>query len=191
MSALDRRRFLQTIATLVPAGALTGCAGTDRAGALEGPTLDAVGEAALPGELGPEGIRGAVAGFRQWLAEYQPVAELNHGYGTGELEYTPPHPGPGWTAQLAALDLEAERRHGMRFAGLTLDQRREMLRGVLARERSAGLPDPADARHVALGLLAHFYGSPAATDLCYRASIGRYGCRPLADAVQRPRPLGS
>jgi len=189
MSALDRRRFIQSIATAVPASALVGCAGAVRSTAMESRTLDAVAEAILPSELGPGGMRRALAGFRQWLAEYRPAAEVNHGYGTGELGYTPAHPGPGWAAQLEALDLEAQQRYGAGFVELTAEQRREMLRGHLARERAASLPDPADARHVALGLLAHFYASPQAADLCYRASIGRFGCRPLTEVGRRPPSL--
>ncbi len=44
-------------------------------------------------------------------------------------------------------------------------------------------------RHVAVGLLAYFYATPAATDLAYRAKISRHTCRPLAYASRRPRPL--
>jgi hypothetical protein len=50
------------------------------------------------------------------------------------------------------------------------------------------MPAPADAHHVALGLLAWFYASPAAEDLCYRAAIGRGSCRSLADVERAPAP---
>jgi hypothetical protein len=195
MNALDRRRFLQTIATAVPAGAAIGalqsCARGEAASGLDGETLDAVAEAVLPSELGPDGMRRAVLGFRQWLAAYQPAAELNHGYGTAELDYTPAHPGPGWTAQLEALDLEAIERHGTPFARLDRDARVRMIRAAIERDRADRLGDPVEARHVAVGLLAHFYGSPEAANLCYRAAINPYQCRPLATAGDKPAWPGS
>jgi hypothetical protein len=42
---------------------------------------------------------------------------------------------------------------------------------------------------VALALIAHFYESSAATDLCYEAKIGRATCRPLADSHRKPLPM--
>ena len=42
------------------------------------------------------------------------------------------------------------------------------------------MPNVAEANHVAVALLAHFYESSAAADLCYEAHIGRETCRPLA-----------
>ena len=41
----------------------------------------------------------------------------------------------------------------------------------------------------AVALLAHFYASPAATDLCYEARIGKDTCRPLAQSSRKPLPL--
>lgn len=189
MSALDRRRFLQTVAAAVPAGTLAACAGDGTPQALPGDTLDALAEVALPAELGPQGIARTVAGFRRWLAEYRPVAELNHGYGTGDLEYTPAHPGPGWASQLEALDLEARQRHGVRFAELDTERRAMMVRATIARERMERLGDAADARHVAVGLLAYFYASPEAANLCYQAAIGQYSCRSLEQVSARPTDL--
>ncbi|HWP38672.1 MAG TPA: gluconate 2-dehydrogenase subunit 3 family protein [Gemmatimonadales bacterium] len=190
MSALDRRRFLQAIATAVPAGATLGtvqaCSPAPVSSALDGDTLDALAEIVLPGELGPEGRSRAVAAFRGWLADYQPASELNHGYGTAALEYAPAHPSPGWAAQLEALDLESQQRYGVAFARLDRDQRTSMVRVAIERDRSATLGDPAGARHVAVGLLAHFSASPQAANLCYRAAIDSYRCRPLADVTRRP-----
>jgi hypothetical protein len=192
VSALDRRRFLRTVAASVPAAtALTACAGDNSGSTLEGNALDALAEVALPPELGPEGRTRAVAGFRQWLAEYRPVAELNHGYGTGELAYTPAHPGPAWTAQLEALDLESTERYGVRFASLDAERRAGMVRAAIARDRTDRLGDPADARHVAVGLLSYFYATPEAADLCYRAEIGRFACRRLDQVSHRPAARGS
>jgi hypothetical protein len=54
---------------------------------------------------------------------------------------------------------------------------------------AGGLPEIDRAPHIAVGLLAHFYSSAAAQDLCYRARIGKGTCRPLAESPRRPLPL--
>jgi hypothetical protein len=38
-------------------------------------------------------------------------------------------------------------------------------------------------------MLAHFYESPEAADLCYEAQIGKNQCRPLAASLRKPLPL--
>lgn len=194
MSEINRRAFLKTVATAVPAvaaGTTAACAPvrTGGAGALDHQTVLALANVVLPNELGAEGVARAVAGFEAWVAGFRPATEVTHGYGTGDLEYTAAHPGPGWAAQLQALDLEAQARFGQAFAVLHPDQRTAMIRQQLARERSDRLPDPAQARHVALGLLAWWAQTPEATNLCYQAKIDPYTCRPLAQQAERPSAL--
>ncbi len=193
---IDRRRFLGWAATALPVAALGGCADADapaaKSAAAAGPedaALDALAEAVLPSELGAAGRGRTVADFRQWLAGFEPVAELNHGYGTGDIDYAPADPGPGWMAQLRALDLESQQRFGRAFAALDAEVRRDLVRAQIGRGSDSGLPAIAEARHVAIGLLAFFYDSPAATDLCYRAQIGKHTCRALAAAPGKPAPL--
>jgi hypothetical protein len=150
--------------------------------------LDALGDAVLPAELGTAGMTRAVGAFQQWMDGYRPGAEVNHGYGTGRIERVPPDPRPRWRDQLAALD-SAARRDGASFTGLSRERRQALVRTALAGERGESLPSPLAARHVAVALLAHFYDSPAATDLCYEAEIGRQQCRPLAAQTQKPVAL--
>lgn len=193
MSTIDRRSFLQSLGVLVPGTVLGGLAVPDTVEAAS-PSLDhalmvALAEAVLPAELGSDGQQLVVAGFQEWLAGFEPVAELNHGYGTGEIEYAVADPGPGWNAQLRALDLQAKRTAGKAFTELAPEQRRELVRSVVARDATGGLPEIASARHVALGLLAYFYSTPEATDLCYRAEVGKNNCRPLSRNPERPAPL--
>jgi hypothetical protein len=90
---------------------------------------------------------------------------------------------------LAALDDAARRRHGAAFPSLSRGDRQAIVRAALAGVRADSLPTPLTAEHVALALLAHFYDSPAATDLCYQANIARQQCRPLRAAPQQPVPL--
>ncbi len=150
--------------------------------------LEALGDAVLPAELGADGVARAVGEFQRWMDGYQPGAEANHGYGTGRIEQLPADPRPQWRSQLAALDADA-RRIGPSFSALPRERRQALVRAALQNERGDALPNPLLARHVALALLAHFYDSPAATDLCYDAQIGRQQCRPLSAQRRQPVPL--
>jgi hypothetical protein len=151
--------------------------------------LAALGATVLPAELGTAGTARAVADFQRWMDGYRPGAEVNHGYGTARIERLDADPRPQWRSQLAALDADARQAGGRSFAALSVEQRQTIIRAALAGERGESLPSPLAARHVALALLAHFYESPAATDLCYESAIGRQQCRPLAAQGQRPVAL--
>ncbi len=195
MANVSRRFFFRSVASALPVVAFVRCDGPEDADSghasapLAQDLLHALGESILPSELGAQGINQVVSDFQSWVAGYQPVAELNHGYGTGEIEYTPADPAPGWEAQLQALDLEVKRRHQSSFKELSPEARRELIRKQIAGEKLDRLPAPADARHIAIGLLAYYYGTPEATDLCYQAAIGKNTCRPLDAAPQKPAPL--
>lgn len=203
MSEQDRRAFLKTAAA-VPGAAiagslgLQGCAPGDVAAATTRPQvtlpeapLRALADVALPtAELGEEGTTEAVRAFRDWVEGFEPAAELDHPYLTDELRYGPPHPGPRWTAQLEAMDLESNRRSGRSLAEISTDERREVLRRAL-RGGNTNLPgSPAQAEHVVVGLLAWFYGTPLATDLCYGAEVGRHRCRGIRSLPEEPSPTG-
>jgi hypothetical protein len=188
MHSPARRRFVLRLAGLLPlpfvARRLHGLALAD----LDPSLLRALAEAILPRELGSAGLARAVSGFQRWLAGYREGAELLHGYGTGEILRAGPSPALRWAGQLRELDLAA-RKEGGPFAALDVSRRQDVVRAALRGVRPAALPSPDRAQHVAVGLLAHFYGTPEAADLCYGAAIGRNGCRPLGESAARPRPL--
>ncbi len=188
MAPLPRRRFVLELAALLPvpfvARRLHGLAVAD----LDSRQLRALGAAILPGELGADGVNRVVSAFENWLAGYREGAELVHGYGTGELRRTGPSPALRWSAQLRELDAAA-RKQGHSFEQLGSDARQVLVRAALEGQRGVALPAIDRAPHLALGLLAYFYGSPEATDLCYQARIGSNGCRPLAESSPRPLPL--
>lgn len=201
----DRRVFLKRSALALSALA-AGCGGeegrdADEASGRAGDAprrffpdpelLRAAGEALLPAEIGEAGREEAVSGFEAWLRDYAPVPERVHGYGSQEIRYGPPDPAPRWAAQLEALELESRARHGTGFASLADSARRELLERALADALGdlPSRPGALEAEHVAVGLLAWFYGSPRATDLCYRRRIGRLSCRPLAESGRVPPPL--
>ncbi len=177
----SRRRFLLGVAALVPlpfvARRLHGIA----VASLDPARLRALAAAVLPAELGAAGLERTALAFEQWLAGYREGAELLHGYGTGEIRVAGPSPALRWAAQLDAL--------GPAFASLPLSERQAEIRAALGSGRFAGFPPIDRAPHLAVGLLAFFYGSPEATDLCYEAAIGRNSCRPLSNSARAPLPL--
>jgi hypothetical protein len=186
---LSRRGFVKGVTAALPVVALPACAApaVDASRSLDPVLLAALAESVLPTELGTAGRERALAGFQQWLAAYRPVAERDHGYGTGELTYTGADPAPGWNAQLQALDLEARQRFQRGLAEVDPAIRARLVRTQLRRERT--LTEPAEAAHVALGLLSWWAASSEANDLCYGAAIGRETCRPLEQTVNQPAAL--
>lgn len=194
MSRIHRRNFLGTLAVL-PAGAAI--AGQKTQAHIESlwvtqsdrELLVALAVAVLPADLGPQGWSRTVERFEGWLGEFRPGAELNHGYGTEQLRHAGPDPWPRWQQQLRALEAESSRRFGATFLSATPVQRLLLIETALEESGAERLPQPLDAEHVALGLLAWFYGSSEATDLCYSARIGRDNCRPLNEVTNAPGPL--
>ncbi len=154
---------------------------------LDAKLLHAMGEAILPSALGSEGIRRVVAEFQHWLREYSPGAELLHPYGSGEIRYAGPNPEGRWNEQLAALDTSARERFAESFAALDIESRRSIVLAVLERIDVSRLSAASDAEHVGVALLAFFYATSEAANLCYGAAINRYACRPLADSPAVPR----
>jgi hypothetical protein len=151
--------------------------------------LRSLGAAVLPSELRSAGIDRIVTAFERWLAGYREGVELVHGYGSGELRVTGPSPALRWSSQLRELVAAAQRQHGASFDRLELSARQDLIRAALQGERLGGLPQVDRASHLVIGLLAFYFGSPEASDLCYQARIGANSCRSLADAERRPLPL--
>lgn len=191
MTGISRRRFLASLAAAVPVAVVVRRAHAAAMSHLEAEpaTLDALGEAILPSQLGRAGITRAVAAFRDWGTGYRENAELVHGYGTSRLRSTGPTPLTRWTLQLDALDTAAQSKHARAFKTLTVAERTALIRDALKGERLDRLASVVDANHVAVALLAHFYDSPDAANLCYGAQIGRQTCRPLAQQSRKPLPM--
>ncbi len=189
----SRRTFLGWLAAVVPVSAgfrlpfgqsLRGYERIDPA------LLRALATTILPSELGVDGVERAAGAFEKWVAGYRAGAELNHGYGSDRIRTTAADPSTRWALQLRTLDSDARRAHRGGFVSITGEQRRAIARAQLAEDGATALPgDIAGAGHVALALLASFYASPAATDLCYEAAIARNACRPLAAVTEPPVPL--
>ena len=150
--------------------------------------MRAVAEAVLPAELGDDGIERAVASFERWSEGIEPVAELSHPYLVPEVRYSGPDPRPGWAAQLEGLEKECRSRYAKALGELDVPTRRALLARPLG-AAGPGLGSPASANHVALALMAHFFASPVATDLCYGRVIAKQQCRGLEGALGEPVAL--
>jgi hypothetical protein len=185
---LTRRGFLVWAAGAVPVAIFVRAAHAASIAHLAAApeTLDALGEAILPSELGRAERARVVAGFRRWMDGYRENAELLHAYGGSRLRLTGATPATRWGKQLDELDAATRASDGKAFSALPVGRRQAVVRPLLAAER-AGMPaSPDGATHVAAGLLAFFYSSALATDLCYEVAIGKNQCRPLAQSSRRP-----
>ena len=130
-------------------------------------TLRALAKIVLPSEIDTNLAAGA---FAVWALEYRPGAEMDHGYGFTRLRSKPPSPVDTYRKQLRAL------------AASKMD-----VAAALEEAKITSLPQTPDGRHVASDLMAFYFRSSAANDLCYRARIGRYECRGLAGSEKEPR----
>lgn len=190
MPDINRRGFVGSVAASVPiAAASRHLLRSGKSAPLDDALIGALGHSLLPTELGSDNIDRVVDEFQQWLEQYSTDAELNHGYGTSEIDYTPGDPTSRWQDQLDGLNAEAQRRFGASFVDLDADVRRGIIRQQIADDRLDRLPRAYRARHVAVGLLAYFYASPEGTDLCYKAAIGKNKCRPLRRSPDEPISL--
>ncbi len=193
MPSLSRRAFVGALAAVFPSATLVRlahAAAVDNIAA-DPHTMRALAETVLPGALGGPRTAAVAAGFQRWIAGYREGAELLHGYGTSKLERTGPTPATRWAQQLDALKARASKQHGKAFAMLTVAQRQSLVQTDLDAIKADRIPAVAQAPHVALALLAHFYGSREANDLCYDAVIARESCRPLAGSSRKPLPMAT
>ena len=162
---------------------------TQQNSSLDGAMVRSVADVVLPSELGADGITRVSRAFSQWIGGYRPGVELVHPYGSAELRQTGESPIGRWRTQLSSLERNAREKHQRAFAALTRDQRRDLVRQALADDRLNRLPDPLQANHVAMAMLAWYFATPEAVDLCYSAQIGRNQCRPLVHSSRQPLPI--
>jgi hypothetical protein len=151
-------------------------------------TLHEIAATVLPASLGPAQIRDTADKFVVWTRGYREGVPLEHGYGHPRLRRSPPSPVPTYIAQLAALDA-AGRAKGTAWNALDLETRRTLLDASLTKSNVRVLPARPGGQHVAADLMAFYFRSSEANDLCYRAAISREVCRPIAITTRRPAPL--
>jgi len=170
---MRRRTLLRWLATIGP---LRGWAQTAGFPGDQAQSLRALAAVALPSELGSAELERVVARFERWVREYRPGAEMDHGYGFTRLRSKQPSPVPAYLEQLRSLRLSGEAASD-----------RARVEAALEQAKVAQLPQTPDGRHVASDLMAFYFRSSEANDLCYRAHIGRDECRGLAGSEREPR----
>jgi hypothetical protein len=170
---MHRRTLLRWLASIGPLKAWAQTAGFP---ADQGENLRSVAVVVLPSELGPEQLEKTVSAFERWVREYRPGAEMDHGYGFTRLRSKPLSPASTYLRQLQELRLAGD-----------ADSRRSALGTSLAQAGVTALPATPDGRHVASDLMAFYFRSSEANDLCYRAHIGRDECRGLAGSDREPK----
>lgn len=186
---MKRRRAIRTLATA--AGALPWLRVPLEAQELTADqvfVLRDIAATVLPSALGPKGQDEAVDNFLRWIRDYKVGVPLSHGYGEPRLVKTGPTPAPGYAKQLAALQAAAKAR-GARFGALPVDDRRALLDDAFKAADVRILPGRPDGKHVVADLMAHYFRSSAANDLCYNARIGRNTYRAIRVTTVRPAPL--
>ena len=188
---MKRRRAIQTLATAAAALPLLRVP-------LEAQQLSAdhvfllrdVASTVLPSAIGRKGQDEAVDDFLRWIRDYKEGVPLSHGYGEPRLVKTGPSPAPGYAGQIASLQAAAKARGG-RFGALPLEDRRALLDEAFKAADVRGLPGRPDGKHVVADLMAHYFRSSAANDLCYNARIGRNTYRAIRVTTVRPQPLAA
>jgi hypothetical protein len=142
----------------------------------------------LPSAIGRTGQDEAVDNFLRWIGDYKEGVPLSHGYGEPRLVKSGPSPTPGYAQQIAALQAAAKAKGG-RFGALTLVDRRALLDEAFTAADVRNLPGRPDGKHVVADLMAHYFRSSGANDLCYNARIGRQTYRAIRVTTVRPQPL--
>jgi hypothetical protein len=151
-------------------------------------TLRDIAATALPSALGRKGQDDAVDDFLRWIRDYKEGVALSHGYGEPRLVKSGPTPATNYSQQLSALQQGAKAR-GSRFGALPADVRHTLIEEAFTGAGVRSLPARPDGKHVIADLMAHYFRSSAANDLCYNARIGRNTYRAIRVTTVRPRPL--
>ena len=133
--------------------------------------LLALARVVLPSEVD---AAATAAKFAAWVRGYRAGAEMDHGYGFTRLRNKPPLAAANYARQLSALGLHPTA---------------ESVATALEEARITDLPRTPDGRHIAADLMAFYFRSSDANDLCYRAAIGRDLCRGLAGSENPPKEL--
>jgi hypothetical protein len=142
--------------------------------ARERTVLESLANIVLPASLGSGGGKKVADEFVVYVHDYRPGADTEHGYGFTRVVPKPPSPARRYAEQLNALP-----------APLTKDAVKQALTQSGVKE----LPRVPDGKSVIADLMAFYFRSSEANDLCYRAEIGRDQCRGLNGSDRTPKPL--
>ncbi len=174
-------RCLATAACALPFRAFRAWAQTVNFPGQHGTTLRALAGIVLPSELGREGAERTVTRFEQWVRDYRPGAEMEHGYGFTRLRNKPPSPASAYLPQLEMLRVA--------LANPDLVIGRKAIAAALETADIKELPRMPDGKHIISDLMSFYFRGSDANDLCYRAAIQRDVCRGLDGSNNAPPPM--
>lgn len=137
-------------------------------------TLNEVASIVLPSALGKHGAETIAANFEEYVRGYRANADTDHGYGFTHVVPKPPSPAAKYAKQLAALPWPLTRAD---------------IEGALEQAGVKDLPRVPDGKSVISDVMAFYFRSSEANDLCYSAAIGRDQCRGLAGSDKAPTAL--
>lgn len=143
--------------------------------------IAAIAHAVLPESLGASQVDAIAVRFGQWIAGYRAGAEMEHGYGITRMAVKPPSPLTAYREQLSKL--------GPDFAALPIAARRSRISAAMVSAGVTALPQYPNGQHVATDLMAFWFRSGEANDICYQRAIQRYECRGFATAGEQPPSL--
>jgi hypothetical protein len=184
--AISRRNALKSLSAAAAAPLLDARSFRRQAERLDPAVLAAIAEVVLPSEANREA---AVGAFVTWIANYKEGADTDHGYGNTRVRSTGPSPARNYPAHITALDAAARAKGAAGFVAASVDQRRAIVEAAIADAKIERLPTRPTGGHIAADLMGHYFSSPPAQDLCYRAVIGRDACRGLPGSDKKPAPL--
>ena len=140
----------------------------------QGAVLRRVASIVLPSELGVTGSNKVATSFENYVREYHPGADTEHGYGKIQVRPKPPSPAEIYLAQLKNLS-----------AAVTP----ESIERMLDLSKTKELPRFPSGKNVIVDLMSFYFRSSDANDLCYELEIGRDKCRGLSGSEKVPATL--
>ena len=143
-------------------------------------TLRELAAVVLPASLGRPAIVQVAARFEQWVRDYRPGAEMEHGYGVTRIRFQPSSPAAAYREQLSALKASL---------GGDPDAKRKAVAAALTQAGIDALPRLPDGKHIVSDLISFYFHSGQGYDLCYGAAIERDRCRGLDGSDNPPPPL--
>jgi hypothetical protein len=185
-----------TLAGSLPFGIVRVWAQTAAFPGKQAPTLRDLAAAVLPASLGRQATDAIAAKFAEWVRNYRPGADLEHGYGHPQIRGKKPSPAPAYLAQLESLErtasMAAVATHpnpgGGPFGGLPPEAQRFVIESALREAHVAALPPSPDGKHIVPDLMSFYFFSNDATDFCYGRTIRKYSCQGLRGS-ENPPPL--
>ena len=147
----------------------------------EADALDALAQIVLPGSIGAQAVLKLSHDFTQWVQDYRPGADTEHGYGHTRVVPLPASPAPVYLKQLERLKpalLSGDR-----------EKARTAVLDCLGQDEVRDLTPIPRGKNIVADLMSFYFHSSAAADLCYQAAIERYQCRGTEHSDVAPRAI--